>query len=530
MPEEPIAPSESVPSQSDPSSSAPTQVSNSEPAANPPDGAKAVAKTPEESSPSSPAIKGKAEVKVETKVEDKEEQAVAKVEDKVEARVEDRVEAKVEDKVEVKVEDKVEVEVKVEDKAADKVVAKGEDNAEATTESTEDFAKLLEESSDVPKELKEGDRVRGKIVSISDEFTFIDYSGRAEARIATSELRGKDEDVVLRVGDALSATVSSVEDGVTLTLGRRRGVVHAAKLRVAFETKIPIHGVVKTLNKGGYDVLVGGIRTFCPLSQIDRTYVDDPQAHVGKSYTFRVLRWENSGRNIVVTRRALLEEEAAELSVETRKNLAVDAVLEGVVTRIQPFGAFIDLGGIEGLLHVSRMGHGHIENPSQIVKTGQKVSVRVVGIENEATKKERIALALADLGPDPWETLTKEMKEGDVVDGTIARLTNFGAFVRMAVGVDGLVHISEIANQRIETPQEVLKVGQEVQVRILRIEGDKRRVSLSIRQASGEETPRPPRREARRPRKPEAMPSSSGPLTHTMADQLGALKNKLQGE
>jgi len=399
--------------------------------------------------------------------------------------------------------------------------------AENDTVSSDEFARLVEATGEPTAEVKVGDRLRGKIASLNDEYAFIEYGGRAEARLACSELRDKSQQVVLRVGDAVSATVSSVDDGVVLTLGRRRGVVHAARLRVAFENKVPVQGTVKSQNKGGFDVQVGGIRAFCPLSQIDRTYVEDPTAFVGKSYSFRVLRWENGGRNIVVTRRALLEEEAKEKAVDTRKKLGVDAVLEGTVTRIQPFGAFVDLGGLEGLLHVSRMSHGRIDDPHSVVQVGQTVAVRVLAIENEGTRKERISLALSDLGPDPWETLVQEHKEGDVVRGSVARLTDFGAFIQLASGVDGLVHISEIASQRIQHPQEVLQVGQEVEVRILRIEPDKRRVSLSIRQVAGE-APARPRREPRPPRRQESAVSNSGSLTHTMAEQLGALKKKLR--
>jgi ribosomal protein S1 len=173
------------------------------------------------------------------------------------------------------------------------------------------------------------------------------------------------------------------------------------------------------------------------------------------------------------------------------------------------------------------MGHGRVDDPKQIVQAGQKIAVRILAVENEGSKKERISLALAELGPDPWETLTNNHKEGDVLTGTVARLTDFGAFIHLSAGVDGLVHISEIANERIQHPQEVLKVDQEVEVRILRIESDKRRVSLSMRQATIEQPARP-RREPRHPRRQEPQPTASGPLTHTMADQLGALKNQLR--
>ena len=410
------------------------------------------------------------------------------------------------------------------------------DTSEPPAPAGESMATLLQttDAAKPPTEVKVGDRIRGRIVSIGPEQTFVDYGGRAEASIATAELRGRNGEVLLRQGDALTASVASADDVVTLTLGKRRGVVQAARLRLAFETGLPVLGTVRAANKGGFDVNVGGVRAFCPLSQIDVHFVDDASVHVGKRYTFKVLRWEKNGRNIVVSRRSILKQESAEKARETRKQLAVDAVFDGIVTRVQPFGAFVDIGGIEGLLHVSRMAHGHVDDPGTIAKPGGALRVRVVGIENPGTRKERIALALAELGPDPWVNALAELHEGDVVRGTVARVTPFGAFVNLAVGIDGLVHISELAPRKVNDPREVVNPGDAVEVRVLRIEPDKRRVSLSLRLAAEATPPPTSRREPRRPRparqpRPAPSPASAaGPLTHTMAEQLGALRNKLR--
>ncbi|UCE01598.1 MAG: S1 RNA-binding domain-containing protein [Candidatus Latescibacterota bacterium] len=421
--------------------------------------------------------------------------------------------------------------------AAEADAAKLEKTAETPSEAAAaaGMAEILEKSKP-PREVKVGERVRGRIASIQEDQTFVDYGGRAEASIATSELRDKEGAVLLRVDDTLSATVVSIDDGVTLTLGKKRGALNAAKLRIAHENRVPVSGTVRSVNKGGFDVSVGGVRAFCPLSQIDTTFVADPQEYVGKRLTFRVLRWENSGRNIVVSRRAILREEAKEKARETRKHLEEGAEFEGVVKRIQPFGAFIDLGGLEGLLHVSRMGHTRIDDPKGVVSVGQTVKVRVVTVENPGTRRERIALALADLGPDPWSQVQEQLHEGDVVDGVVARLAPFGAFVRLPVGIDGLVHVTELSSKRLSDPKEAVRVGQEVQVKVLRIDSEKRRISLSIRRCHEEPKStkeRPPRRESRSGRQqrgPEqvAAASGGGSLTHTMADQLGALKDKLR--
>ena len=411
------------------------------------------------------------------------------------------------------------------------------------------FSELFETSAEPPpRSVQIGQRIRGRIVSIGDSQVMVSYGGRAEGVLAASELRGSDGNLLLRVGDPVSVAVSSTEEPVTFTLGKKRGLQSAARLRLAYESKQAVSGVVRAVNKGGFEVRVSGVRAFCPLSQIDTSFVQDSKTYLGQTYTFRILRWENGGRNIVLSRRAVLKQEAEAKAADTRKRLEVGSEFDGVVTRVQPFGAFVDIGGLEGLLRVSRMGRGHVQDPTHVLTPGQQLRVRVTRLESAGGGKERIALAAADLGPDPWEEAGAALQEGQVVTGRVARLTDFGVFVTLLPGIDGLVHISELSANRVtpETIQETVQPGDEVQVRILRVDRDKKRVSLSIRQAQAPD-PAPAARPAREPRggrpprdrdrdrdrdryrdDPSSASSSGGSLTHTMAEQLGALKRKLQ--
>jgi small subunit ribosomal protein S1 len=390
------------------------------------------------------------------------------------------------------------------------------------------FAGLLETSAP-PSTFVVGARVRGKIISIGEEQTIISFTGRPEAVLPTAELRGPGGTLLLRVDDAISATVDAVGEPVVLKLGKKRALVSAARIRTAMEEKQPVTGLVRTANKGGYEVRIGGVRAFCPLSHIERGHVANPEVHVGQAYSFRVLRWENGGRNIVVSRRGILKEEAAAQAAVTRDKIAVDAEFDGRVTRVQPFGAFVDIGGIEGLLHVSRLGRGHVQDASQLLAPGQMVRVRVTAVENLGSAKERVALASADPNLDPWETIHDKLRPGAIVDGKVMRLAEFGVFVNLLPGIDGLVHVSEIAPDAASGGP---KPGDAIQVRVVRVDPDKRRVSLSMRltveRPPERTTPRPPRGD-RRPRPRETSPApSGGPLTHTMADQLLAARRKLQ--
>ena len=342
------------------------------------------------------------------------------------------------------------------------------------------FAGLLETSAP-PSTFVVGARVRGKIISIGDDQAIISFTGRPEAVLPTAELRGPGGTLLLRVDDAISATVDAVGEPVVLKLGKKRALVSAARIRTAMEERQPVTGLVRTVNKGGYEVRIGGVRAFCPLSHVERGHVANPEVHIGQTYNFRVLRWENGGRNIVVSRRGILKEEAATLAAVTREKLAVGAEFDGCVTRVQPFGAFVDIGGLEGLLHVSRLGHGHVQDASQLLAPGQPVRVRVTALEHLGSSKERIALASADPNLDPWETIQEKLHPGEIVEGRVVRLAEFGAFVNLLPAVDGLVHVSEIVGDATSGAPPSLKPGDPVQVRVVRVDRDKRRISLSMR-------------------------------------------------
>ena len=274
------------------------------------------------------------------------------------------------------------------------------------------------------------------------------------------------------------------------TLGR--GPDAQAELQQAYELQVPVEGTVSGVNKGGLDVQVAGVRAFCPISQIDLHHVEDAQAYVGQKFSFRITRFEESrGRpaNLVVSRRALLEEEAATRAVETRAKMSVGSVLEGTVTSLKDYGAFVDLGGLEGMLHVSELGFSRVARPADVLTVGQRIQVQVVKIERtgDAKRPERIALSLKSLERDPWLDVPETFPEGTRARGTVMRVESYGAFVELAPGIEGLLHVSEAAGDRhVRHARELLKVGQSLDVKILTVDAERRRLSLSPAGAADE--------------------------------------------
>jgi len=252
-----------------------------------------------------------------------------------------------------------------------------------------------------------------------------------------------------------------------------------SKVKDAFENQVPMEGKIKSTNKGGFEVDLHGVRSFCPYSQIQLGYCDKPEEYVGQKMPFMVVTFERGGRNIVVSRRKLLEEEGKAAAGDTLEKLELGAEFEGAVRRLQPYGAFIDIGGMDGLVHVSEISHGRISNPSDVLKVGDKVSVKVIKLEGEGDKR-RISLSMKQLGGDPWAEVPEKYAEGATVKGKVVRLAEFGAFIELESGVDGLVHISEISTERIQHPSDKLQKGQDVEVRVLQVDPDQRRISLTM--------------------------------------------------
>jgi small subunit ribosomal protein S1 len=362
----------------------------------------------------------------------------------------------------------------------------------------EDFAAMFAESErDKPraKRPKIGDVIKGKVITIGKDAVFVDLGGKAEGQLEKSQVSDKDGKLLVKVGDVIEARVVSDAGGVLMLRTKvSRGPQASAELQQAFELGIPVEGLVTEVVKGGVSVDVAGVRGFCPASQVDHRFVEDLAVYVGQRLTFKITRYE--ARNLVLSRRVLVEEEQEKLATETRKKLVPGAVLRGKVVGFKPFGAFVDLGGIEGMLHVSELGFSRVEKPEDVLSLGQELDVAVLKIE-PGEKGDRISLSLKALASDPWRDATAQLAEGSRVKGTITRLQPFGAFVEIAPGVEGLVHITELgAGRRINHPKEVESIGQQVEATVLSVDHDKRRLALSLaasRDASPEDVAAVPR-------------------------------------
>ena len=310
----------------------------------------------------------------------------------------------------------------------------------------------------------------------------------------------------MQAGESIDAYVLSLADGTpVMTRSVPKGAGREV-LQQALESKVPVEGIVTAQNKGGLEVDLGGLRAFCPASQIDVRFVEDPAQFIGQKLKFRVM--EIRGGNAILSRRALLEEERATLATELRKKLEVGAVLEGTISSVRDFGAFVDLGGLEGLAHVSELSHQRVAHAQDVVKPGQKVRVQVLRIEKDEKGHERIALSLRALEQDPWDAARPQLKEGMRLQGKVARLQPFGAFVELFPGVDGLVHVSALSNRHVQHPREVVKEGETIQVQVESVDDAQKRVAL--RRISDEE--------AQAPAAPEKKPVGRRPRVGDMVE------------
>lgn len=349
--------------------------------------------------------------------------------------------------------------------------------------------------------LRVGSRVRGRIVSVSGDSLLLDVGGRSEAVADAREFRQDDGTLTVSVGQEIELFV--VETGESLVLARaaKRGAA-GPKGRVSLEAvkqsraaEVPVRGKVTAVNTGGLSVDVDGVRAFCPLSQIDAAYVEDPAPFVGRVLEFLVTEVDESRQRVVVSRKKLMQREQAERAQARLATLAPGQELEGTVARLEPFGAFIDLGGIDGLIHVSELSHARVSHPRDVVAQGDRVKVKVIKVEPGKDGRPRVALSLKAATADPWATAVQAFSPGARVSGVVVRLADFGAFINLAPGVDGLVHVSQIARQRINHPRDVLAPGQAVEAVVLAVEPERRRISLSMREA--DESPSPVSRVSR---------------------------------
>jgi small subunit ribosomal protein S1 len=331
------------------------------------------------------------------------------------------------------------------------------------------------------REVKVGDRVKGKIVSLGEDSAFIEFGGRAEGALPITTLQDAEGNLTKKVGDSIDATVTAVEGQITLAFVVKKIDQNLQVLIEAQKSGVPVEGKVKGTNSGGFEIMLGGVRGFCPFSQMDLGPVGDGTQYVGQAMQFKVLDVAEKGRRVVLSRKALLKGERANKADEVRTALAPGQEFEGAVTRLLPFGAFVDIGGIQGLVHVSEISHKRVGDPSEALAVGQKVKVRVLKLEHLGEgKKERISLSIKAAEPDPWSTLETRLHEGDLVKGPVLRVMDFGAFVEIFPGIDGLVHVSQLARRRVVHPRDVVVVGQEVEASVTRIDPAAKRISLSM--------------------------------------------------
>jgi small subunit ribosomal protein S1 len=341
---------------------------------------------------------------------------------------------------------------------------------------SEDFAALFAQH-EAQRALERGEVVKGRVIQITAEHVFVDVGGKGEAWIDRAELTDPDGQLRVRVGDEVEATVVATGDEIRLSHKLRQGTQAREVLAVAAQTGVPVDGKVAGVIKGGYEVTVGGLRAFCPFSQMDLRRVDSEQEYVGRVLEFQITKFAEGGRNIVLSRRALLQEQAAVAAEETRKRIVPDAALPGIVASLADFGAFIDLGGVVGLIPMSELSHARVERAGDRLRVGETVTVKVLRIDEA---KGKITLSLKALEGDPWAAVPGQLRERQVVRGRAVRAAEFGVFVELLPGVDGLLHTSEIPRHRQTAMREAVAAGAGVAVMIVNVDMGKRRIALAL--------------------------------------------------
>jgi small subunit ribosomal protein S1 len=344
----------------------------------------------------------------------------------------------------------------------------------------ESFAELLRESFVDPVRLNPGRKLKARIVKISPEWIFIDLGGKSEGYLDIKEFFDEEGKLSVREGDLIEAYfISSDDTGQRFASKISGGQAGQYYLDDAHRSGIPVEGLVEKEVKGGFEVrMTGGFRGFCPYSQMGLKREANPAAIVGSHLTFRITQYDDRGRNIVLSSRAVQEEELQKQKEEQKDSLREGARIRGTIASIHSFGAFVRVGAVEGLIPISEIAWDRVDDITKLLTVGQEVEVMVMKLDWE---KDRLSFSLKRALPDPWESIEKDFPQGSVHSGTVVRLANFGAFVSLAPGVDGLLHISRMGSgKRIKHPHEVVAKDQIVEVKIDNIDTENKRISLSL--------------------------------------------------
>ena len=365
--------------------------------------------------------------------------------------------------------------------AADKEVPNNPGLFNIDAAAAESFTAMFEQSLS-ERDFKVGDIVTGRVVEVQEDYVLVDINYKSEGLIPISEFRVVDGARDIAVGSDVEVYIDRIENenGMVVLSKDKADMLRAWNdISRAAENEEVIEGTIIAKVKGGLSVDIG-VKAFLPGSQIDLRPVRNIDAYIGKVYKFKVIKFNKKRGNIVLSRRALLEEERESLRSQTLDAMKEGSVVKGVVKNITDYGAFIDLGGMDGLLHITDMSWGRVKHPSEILNVGDEIDVKVLKFDNE---KERVSLGLKQLKADPWEEVAAGFTPGSKVTGKVVSLTDYGAFIELAEGIEGLIHVSEMSwTKRVKHPSQILKVGDDVEVQVLEIDGGNRRISLGMKQ------------------------------------------------
>ena len=381
-------------------------------------------------------------------------------------------------------------------------------------------------------DFKDGDIVEGEVVRIDKDEVLVDIGYKSEGLVPSNELtirKGADPHQVVELGQRIEALVLQKEDADgRLILSAKRAAFERAWNRIeeAYNEQRTVEGPVIEVVKGGL-ILDIGLRGFLPASLVDIRRVRNLEAFLGQKLECKVIELNRSRNNVVLSRRAVLEEERKEERERILTSLEEGMIVKGTVSNLVDFGAFVDLDGIDGLIHISELSWNHVDHPSEVVQVGEEVEVKVLEVDRE---RERISLGLKQTRKDPWQEIVERVNVGEQIQGRVTKLVSFGAFVEVAEGVEGLIHISELADHHVETPDEIVRSGDEVDARIIDVDARRRRLSLSLRPKREDRDDRPRRDRDDRPRRDrddrsrgDRVSESSGGLRTGAFDALADL-------
>lgn len=344
--------------------------------------------------------------------------------------------------------------------------------------SDDTFADLFQDKPATQKRLRPGDRIQATVVSVSGEHVFLDAGSKSEGVISASELRNEAGELTVAPGDRIQVYLLPSRGGeLAFTTRLGSGQAASKELEDAFSAGIPVEGKVTAEVKGGFSVQVAGQRCFCPYSQMDIRKVENAEDYLEKTFPFKIMEFSGQGRNIILSARAIQEEQRAQERENLKKQLTEGMQVSGVVTSLRDFGAFVDLGGIDGLIPISELAWGQTERAEDVVSRGQQVQVVIKRLDWE---RDRISLSLRETTPNPWDQVVVKYPVGSIHKGQVSKLAAFGAFVTLETGIDGLLHISKLGSgRRIHHPREVVEAGQELTVKIESIDSAQKRISLA---------------------------------------------------